>query len=254
LQNDKILETRRLTKVFGGITAISELDLSIFRGEIVGLIGPNGAGKTTLFNLVTGFYRPTKGKVLYNGEDITGLRPDKIAEKGIVRTFQQTLLFSNITVIQNVVVAAHLQSRPSFWQAVFKTPMYKDKEKNALHMALELLHYVGLSHVKDELACNLPHGYQRILGIAIALAANPAFLLLDEPMTGMNQEETEAMMDLIKKINKKGITVLLVEHNMRAIMGICERIIAINFGRKIAEGSPLEIAKNEDVIQAYLGA
>jgi len=251
---NKILETHRLTKIFGGLQAISDLDLSVYEGELLGLIGPNGAGKTTFFNLVSGFYKPTKGHIIYRGEDITGLRPDKVAEKGIVRTFQQTVLFSNTTVLENVLVATHLQSTMGLWPTILNTSRYRTREKTALNRAFELLDYVGLGEVKEELSSNLPHGHQRSLGIAIALAANPRFLLLDEPVTGMNQEETEAMMDLIKRINESGITVLLVEHNMRAVMGICERIIVINFGRKIAEGSPEEVSQNEEVIQAYLGA
>lgn len=204
--------------------------------------------------MISGFHKPTKGQIIYKGEDITGLRTDRIAEKGIVRTFQQTLLFSNLTVVENVLVSTHLQSRTGIWPAILNIPRFKKREKMAMNIALDLLAYVGLYEIKDELAGNLPHGYQRMLGIAIALAASPRLLLLDEPMTGMNQEETEAMMELIKRLNKSGITILLVEHNMKAVMGICERIIVINFGKKIAEGHPTEISQNEEVIQAYLGA
>ncbi len=234
--------------------AISELDFSIDEGELLGLIGPNGAGKTTLFNLISGFYRPTSGQVLYRGEDLTGLRPDLVSAKGIVRTFQHTILFSNVSVLQNVLVGTHFLAHLKFWPALFNTGGYREREKKTLDRALELLHFVGLDHVKDEIAHNLPHGYQRSLGVAVALAANPRVLLLDEPMTGMNQEETKQMMELVKKINQGGMTVLIVEHNMKAVMGICNRVVVINFGRKIAEGVPQDIIKNEAVIEAYLGA
>lgn len=247
------MEILKLSKAFGGLMAISEFDLSVSQGELLGLIGPNGAGKTTFFNVVSGVYRPTKGRIICRGKNITGLGPDKIAAQGIVRTFQQTLIFSNHTVLQNVLVATHLQSKLVFWPALFNTSNYQERERKTSLRALELLDFVGLVHVKQELANNLPHGYQRVLGVAIALAANPFILLLDEPMTGMNQEETEAMMDLVKKINQSGTTVLIVEHNMKAVMSICSRVVVLNFGQKIAEGSPEEISKNEAVIQAYLG-
>ncbi len=234
--------------------AISELDFSIDEGELLGLIGPNGAGKTTLFNLISGFYRPTSGQIVYRGEDLTGFRPDLVSSKGIVRTFQHSVLFSNVSVLQNVLVGTHFQSRLRFWPALFNTRGYREREKKTLDRALELLHFVGLDHVKDEVAHNLPHGYKRSLGVAVALAVNPRVLLLDEPMTGMNQEEIKLMMELVKKINQSGMTVLIVEHNMKAVMGICSRVVVINFGRKIAEGIPQEIIQNEAVIEAYLGA
>ncbi len=250
---DKILKIQNLSKSFGGVKAISELDFAVDEGTILGLIGPNGAGKTTLFNLISGFYRPNSGQILLGDENLTGLRPDLVSAKGIVRTFQHTNLFSNVSVLRNVLVGTHFQAKLSFWPALFNTFSYRKREKETMDRALELLNFVGLDQVKYELACNLPHGYQRSLGVAIALAANPRILLLDEPMTGMNQEETKLMMELVRKINQSGITVLIVEHNMKAVMGICSRVVVINFGSKIAEGSPQEISKNEAVIQAYLG-
>ena len=248
-----MLEMHKLTKKFGGIVANFEIDLTIDEGELVGLIGPNGAGKTTLFNVISGVYRPTSGRIIYKGEDITGLSPDKIAAKGLVRTFQLAALFSNRTVFENVFVATHLQSNLSYWSAIFNTTSYRERERRAHVKALEVLNFVALDNVKDELASNLPHGYQRSLGLAIALATNPHFLLLDEPMSGMNRKETESMMDLVKRISRSGVTILLVEHNMRAVMGICERVLVLNFGVRIAEGSPDEVVRNNTVVQAYLG-
>ena len=249
-----LMQIRNLNMAFGGLQAIKDFDLSIDEGELWGLIGPNGAGKTTLFNLISGIYKPDRGHIHYKGENIAGLKTDKIAAKGIVRTFQQTLLFSNLTVFQNVLVSTHLQCEIAFWSSLFSTSVYKKRKKGALSQASELLDFVGLNHVKHELTSNLPHGYQRSLGVAMALAAKPRLLLLDEPMTGMNHEETQSMMDLIQKINQFGITILVVEHNMKAIMGICKRVVVLNFGKKIAEGYPEEISKDETVIEAYLGS
>ncbi len=248
-----LLQVRNLTKKFGGLPAIRDLDLEVRKGEILGLIGPNGAGKTTLFNVITGVYPPASGSIIYKGEDITGLRTDKSAAKGIVRTFQLTNLFHNFTVLHNILVATHLQSNLGFWSTLFSAPGSRKREKQVLGRAIDILQFVGLEGVKDELAKNLPHGYQRSLGVAIALAVNPELLLLDEPMTGMNLEETKSMISLVKKIQEFGVTILLVEHNMKAVMRICDRIAVINFGCKIAEGSPEEISKNRDVIEAYLG-
>ena len=248
-----LLEVRGLTKYFGGLAAVSDLDFDISKGELVGLIGPNGAGKTTLFNTISGVCSPSRGRVIFKGEDITGLKPHKIAEKGMVRTFQLTSLFKNKTTLENVIVAHHLQSKTGFWGTLFNTPTSRREENDNKQKAIEILENLGLSPVKDKIARNLPYGQQRALGMAIALAAEPELLMLDEPVTGMNQEEIMNAMALIKRIQERGITILLVEHNMRVVMGFCERIIVLNYGKKIAEGQPKEIRGNKQVIEAYLG-
>ena len=249
-----MLEIRGLTRYFGGLAAVSELDLSVDQGDMVGLIGPNGAGKTTAFNLITGFLRPTRGRILFDGRDIAGQKPHSIAEKGIVRTFQATSIFPDFTVLQNVLAACHLKPKVGFWEAALHTPSSHKKEEYILNRALEIIQFVGLDGVRDTPARSLPHGHKRILGIAIALAAEPKLLLLDEPLSGMNAGEVAEAIELVNKIWEKGTTILLIEHNMRAAMSLCQRIAVLNFGRKIAEGSPEEIKENEEVIQAYLGA
>jgi branched-chain amino acid transport system ATP-binding protein len=248
-----VLEIRGLSKNFGGLSAISEFDLSINQRELVGLIGPNGAGKTTIFNLITGFLRPTRGKIIFEGNNIVGRKPHDVAEKGMVRTFQATNIFSNFTVLQNIVAACHLNPRIGFWEAALHTSNSRMKEENILNQAIEIMKFVGLESMKDIPAQSLPHGYKRILGIAIALAARPRLLLLDEPLSGMNAEEVSETMGLINRAWQSGMTILLIEHNMRATMNLCERIVVLNFGKKIAEGSPEEIKGNKEVIQAYLG-
>lgn len=247
-----LLELQKLTKCFGGLTAVNELDLSIREGEIVGLIGPNGAGKTTVLNAISGVFRPTKGRVLFNDQDITGLKPHSVVEKGLVRTFQLTTLFRGMTVLDNILLGFHITSGTGFWSALFNTAV-QGSQKQLLTQAAGIADFMGLGEKQLELANNLPHGHQRALGTAIALAARPKLLLLDEPVTGMNEEETEQMMDRIKKTRDKGITILLVEHNMRLVMNICDKIYVLNFGKKIAEGYPQEVCRNKDVIAAYLG-
>ena len=249
-----ILETKRLAKNFGGLQAVADVEFSIDQGEILGLIGPNGSGKTTIFNLISGVHSPSRGHILYKGKNIAGLRPDQVCSKGVGRMFQHTVLFSSLTVLQNVSLATHRHSHLRFWSALFNTSVYREREQKAERRAMEVLEFVGIASLRDELAANLPHGYQRSLGVAMALACQPELLLLDEPTTGMNQEETKGMMDLAKKICSSGVTVLLVEHNMKVVMGICERVIVLNYGRKIAEGSPESISRDENVIKAYLGA
>lgn len=239
---------------FGGLEAIHNLDFDLDQGEIRGLVGPNGAGKTTLFNVISGVYRPTSGRIVFKGKDITGLKPHVVAKMGIVRTFQGTILFKKFSVLKNVLVGCHLHSKFNFWGALINTPATIKSESDNEKKAMEILEFMGLFKYKDEMAMNLPHGHQRALGVSIALAAKPELLMLDEPMTGMNAEETAEMMGLIKKIRDRGINILLIEHDMRAVMGLCDRITVLNFGKKIAEGSPDEIKGNKDVSEAYLGS
>ena len=248
-----MLEIRGLSKYFGGLAAVNELDLSINKGELVGLIGPNGAGKTTTFNLVTGFLRPTRGKIMLEGNDIVGRKPHSVAEKGMVRTFQATSIFPNFTVLQNIVAASHLNPKVVFWEAALHTSSSRKKDEHILSQSLEIIRFMGLEGVKDTPAKSLPHGHKRILGIAIAFAAEPKLLLLDEPLSGMNAEEVSETVGLIKRIWQREVTILLIEHNMRATMSLCQRIVVLNFGKKIAEGSPEEIKGNNEVIRAYLG-
>lgn len=249
-----LLEVRGLTKYFGGLAAVNELDFDVNKKEILGIIGPNGAGKTTAFNLITGFYRPTSGKIIFNGYDITGHKPNEIAGRGLVRTFQATLLFKSKTVLENVMLAHHLQQRTSFLGRLFDTPSAQREREKSRQQSMEILKFMGLARVKDELPSNLPHGLQRLLGVSIALPAKPQLILLDEPVTGMNAEETMTMMGRLQEIRKKGITIVLVEHHMKAVMAICDRIVVLNFGKKIAEDVPEKIRVNKDVIEAYLGS
>jgi branched-chain amino acid transport system ATP-binding protein len=248
-----LLEIRGLVKSFGGLMAVSGLDFEVQPGEILGLIGPNGAGKTTVFNLISGFLSPSRGRILFRREDITGCKPHVIAKKGIIRTFQQTTLFDTKTVLENMLIGFHLASQSGFWAAMLGFSEITKKERRILSKAMEILDFMRLSHLRDEVAGSLPHGHQRSLGIAMALAAAPTLLLLDEPVTGMNPEETGAMMGLIRRIRERGVTILLVEHDMRAVMGLCERITVLNFGQKITEGTPDQIKENQQVIEAYLG-
>jgi branched-chain amino acid transport system ATP-binding protein len=249
----RLLDIQNLTMQFGGLTAVKSLDFTIDEGEIRGLIGPNGAGKTTLFNVISGVYLPTSGSFYYKGQDITRLRPHATARLGIIRTFQSTTLFKHFTVLRNVMVGCHLHSHYNFFGSLFGTPASHRHERKNEKKSLEILEFLGLDKFKDELAINLPHGHQRALGIAIALAAQPKLLMLDEPVTGMNPEESASMMGLIRTIRDRGITVLLIEHDMKVVMGVCEKITVLNFGQKIAEGTPEEIQKNAAVHEAYLG-
>ena len=246
-----LLEAQNLTKYFGGLAAVNRVDLAVEEGEIVGLIGPNGAGKTTCFNLLSGFLPPTAGTITFAGEPLTGLKPHHIVARGLVRTFQHTTLFQDMTVLQNVLMGLHLHSRKDLGHVLFSRHAFPQDE---LRRCYEVLAFTGLSELAGQLAKNLPHGHQRALGIAMALAVRPRLLMLDEPVTGMNIDESQRIMALIKTIRDRGTTILLVEHNMRAVMGTCERIVVLNFGQKLAEGTPAAVSSNPDVIAAYLGA
>lgn len=247
-----ILEVRSLGRVFGGIVAINDLNLKVHGGTIHGLIGPNGAGKTTTFNVISGFYTPSRGRILYFGEDISGRSTSALAERGLIRTFQGTTLFHELSVLDNVLIGCHRSTKAGLFSRIVGTD--RATEVAAEKKARSTLDFLGLGDLTDELTANLSHGHQRALGLAVALAADPRLLLLDEPFTGMNPEETRQMIELVQRIRKEqNVTIMLIEHDMQAVMGLCDIITVLNFGTRLAEGTPEEVRNDRAVIEAYLG-
>jgi len=249
-----ILEIQDVSMRFGGLVAVSDFNLWLDKGDLVGLIGPNGSGKTTVFNIISGFYEPTAGTVYFDGRDTAGLRPDERVALGMARIFQNSRLFGSLTVLDNIMVSYHVRLRSSLLGAIVRTPNYVHQERQAHEESVTLLAQLGLANVIHEQAASLPYGLQRKVEVARALATKPQLLLLDEPTTGLSAEETSEMMDFILAIRSDfELTVLLIEHTMRVVMGCCPRILVLNYGRTIAQGTPGEIQGNPDVIQAYLG-
>ena len=248
-----LLEIEDISRFFGGVAALSGVSFSVSSGTIVGLIGPNGAGKTTLFNVITGFIKPNRGRISYENQVISGFDPHQIASRGIVRTYQKTSIFPLLTVAQNIAIGHHRVLRPGVASVIFRAGAHHTERMQTNARCREVLEFLEMGGASQSLAQNLSYGDQRKLEIAIALSSRPSLLLLDEPAAGLNTQETEGLMEVIRKIQAQGITILLIEHDMKLVMGICEKIIVLNYGMKIAEGSPAEIQDHEEVIKVYLG-
>ena len=249
----QILEVQDLTKMFGGVKAQDQISFSIEKGIVCGLIGPNGAGKTTLFNMITGIYRPDAGKVVFNGRDIKKTPVHKLVKAGVARTFQHVELFSSMTLLENILVGMHVRTQAGFWAAVTRLPAMKREERQSRRRAEELLEFTGLCADAHKMAGDLPAGRQKTAQIARALASDPLLLLLDEPAAGLNPVETHALGKLIQKIKQSGITMMLVEHDMSLAMGMSDKVVVLDQGKKLAEGTPRQIQRNEAVMSAYLG-
>lgn len=248
-----LLEIKKLTKYFDGLGVLKDVDLNVEQGEILGLIGPNGAGKSTLFNTIVGIHKPQSGRIIFENEDIVGLRSNQIAKRGIIKTYQANILFRDLNIAQNLIIGHHLQVRAGLFGVLFNNSKAREDTLKTKKSTAGILEFFNLAQKENDLAGDLPHGYQRLLGMAIAAAAKPKLLLLDEPVTGMNTEEATSTVELIRKLRNKGITIVIVEHDMKVVMNLCERIVVIHLGEKIADGAPEEIKANKDVIEAYLG-
>jgi branched-chain amino acid transport system ATP-binding protein len=249
-----LLELRNVSKYFGQLAALFEINLEVEPGEMIGLVGPNGSGKTTLFNVVSGYYKPTMGEIYYDGKKISGLRPDQIATLRLIRIFQSNILYKESTVLENVILGSYLDIQTSSWEAFLNSKSHRLEEDRIGDWAEEILDNWELNDVQDVMADGLPHGYQRRLAIAVALAARPKLLLLDEPVAGMSSQEMDFVMGKIRQVADQGITVILVEHHVKTVVNFAERLIALDYGIKIADGKPQEVTAQKDVIEAYLGS